>query len=363
MAGAISIGTSLTFRTASNETEVQTNGNQLAVVSCIASGGVTIDGFDIEGSDGTPGATLTSGNITNVEYGIRPSGAFSNLTIENNIIRNAEIGFRGDGSASNNLITANWFDSIGVYDFGYAVSLRTNFYANVTDNLMTEVQSGVQSNAMSGAGGPGSWLVQGNTILRLRGRQVWDNLQFNGATSMTINNNTITLTGGAEHRRQRRLRRPGKLQRPHHRHSAGQYSGCCRGHDYQQQHQRYGLRRNAVQHDDQQHRHAHATNTITGNGVGVYLTNIVQFNPVTTTVLGGSANNPTGTATANLTGLTLAGNTTGVLVNTSNPSSTDGVSLTIGSGDSIAGGALRDLWSAVPQSSIAGNTLNNLVIR
>ncbi len=61
----------------------------------------------------------------------------------------------------------------------------------------------------------------------------------------------------------------------------------------------------------------------------IYLTNIVQVNPVTTTVLGGSANNPTSIGTANLTGLSLSNDTTGVLVNASNASTTFGVSLIV----------------------------------
>ncbi len=83
--------------TRSAESEVLTNGNQVAVFT-ISSNGVKIDGFDIEGDDpNVTGVTLTSGNDANAEYGIRPSAGYSNLTIQDNIIRNVEIGFRGDG--------------------------------------------------------------------------------------------------------------------------------------------------------------------------------------------------------------------------------------------------------------------------
>ena len=61
------------------------------------------------------------------------------------IVTHAGIGVRLDGTSSGSVITQNWFDSIGGYDYGYAVSLRTNAYADVTDNLMTRVHSGLHT--------------------------------------------------------------------------------------------------------------------------------------------------------------------------------------------------------------------------
>ena len=47
-----------------------------------------------------------------------------------------------------------------------------------------------------------------------------------------------------------------------------------------------------------------STNTIKNStAAGVYLTNIVGFNPVTSTVLGGTANNPTGVGKIDLSNL------------------------------------------------------------
>ncbi len=254
------------------------------------------------------------------------------------------------------MIADNWFDSIGFYDFGYAVSLRTNFYANVTDNLMTRVQSGLDTNAFSGASGPASWLFQGNTV-QAYGAGVWDNLQFNGATSLTISDDTISsLTAPST-----------PSNAPVRVNYDGQSIGILLASIQDSvgvtitnntiSGMGYGVTlyntttSNTIT--------IGGTNTITGNGVGVYLTNIVQFNPVTTTVLGGSANNPTGIGTANLTGLSLSNDTTGVLVNASNASTTFGVSLVVGSGDTISGGT-TGLTVNGALASIAGNTLGNL---
>ncbi len=178
------------------ETTIQTVGNQNAVAT-IASGSVIIDGFTIDGNDpSVVGGTLASGDDANVFYGVLSAGAFSNLTVKNNIVTHASIGFRGDGAASGNLITQNWFDSIGNYDFGYAVTLRTNFYADVTDNLMTRVWTGVHTNNFSQAG-PATWTVSGNTI-HSYAAGIWDNLQYQAATSLSIDHNTISAETGAQ---------------------------------------------------------------------------------------------------------------------------------------------------------------------
>jgi uncharacterized delta-60 repeat protein len=354
-AGAAASGNSPT-RLAGSESEVLTNGNQSAVFT-ISSDHVTINGFYIEGNDtGVVGGTLTSGVNTNATYAVLISGAHSNLNVENNVIKDVAVGFYGSGTAASNLINQNWFDSIGVYDYGYAVTLRTNFYADVTNNLMTRVQSGIQTNNFSGAVGPASWFFSGNTISAY-GAGIWDNLQYNQASPLTIDGNTIT-----------------SLAVPNI--SANTLSGATansNGHTIGillvsiQDAVSVTITNNSVSGmaygvtlfntTTSSTITLDGTNSISNNGVGVYLTNIVQYNPVTTTVLGGSANNPTATGTADLTGLMLTGNTTGVLVYTSNPDTTDGVSLTLGSGDTISGGT-TGLEVSGALASIAGDSLS-----
>ena len=66
------------------------------------------------------------------------------------------VGFRGDGASQNNVITENLFDSIGAFDFGYAVSLRTN-YCDIGFELDRDQQRVVViaalDNLMKGAAG------------------------------------------------------------------------------------------------------------------------------------------------------------------------------------------------------------------
>ena len=177
------------------EAIVRTVGNQNAVFS-VSSNNVAINGFMLDGDDpSTTGVMLGSGEDTNTSYGVRPTGN-NHVVVRDNIIKRVAIGFRGDGASQNNLITENLFDSIGFFDFGYAVSLRSNYYADVTNNKMTRVWTGVHTNNFSTAGGPAAWLIFSNEIHSYAaGILYW--LQFNSATSASIVGNQISAETGA----------------------------------------------------------------------------------------------------------------------------------------------------------------------
>ncbi len=315
------------------ESIVLTSGNQ-AQVFLVSASNVTIDGFVVDGDDPlVVGGTLSSGDDANVLYGVKTSGTISGLTVQNNIIRHASIGVRGDGTSSGNLITRNWFDSIGAYDFGYAVTLRTNFYADVTNNLMTRVHSGLHTNNFFGSGGPSTWLFQDN-IVQAYAAGVWDNLQYNGATSLTIDHNDIS-----------------SLTSPLSAPNRALFDGLSVGILLVTLQNTVGvtITNNAIDGmaygvvlyntETSSIPTIGGSNTITNNGVGVYLTNIVGFNPVSATVLGGAANNPTGVGRVVLDDLNLNGNSTGVLVQGDNPVSPFGAVLTLQNATTISGGS------------------------
>ena len=111
-------------------------------------------------------------------------------------MKRAAIGVRGDHASNGNLIDNNWFDAIGVLDFGYAVTLRTNYYADVTNNKMTRVWTGLHTNNHNGAGGPASFPITGNEIHAYAGGILYW-LQYNQATGATISGNQITAETGA----------------------------------------------------------------------------------------------------------------------------------------------------------------------
>jgi autotransporter-associated beta strand protein/parallel beta-helix repeat protein len=179
-----------------SEAEVLTSGNQNAVFTVSASN-VSIDGFYLEGNDpAVTGSTLASGVDSNALYGVLASGAPSHLTVENSIVKDVFVGVRGDGASTGSLITRNWLDSIGNFDFGYGVTLRTDFYADVTNNLMTHVWTGVHLNNFHNAGGPATWTIAGNEIHSYAGGLLYW-LQYGSATPLTFDSNQISAETGA----------------------------------------------------------------------------------------------------------------------------------------------------------------------
>jgi uncharacterized delta-60 repeat protein len=338
ISGASASGVSPT-RTAISETEILTNGNQVAVVQVTAAN-VTIDGFDLEGNDpAVTGSALESGVDSNAEYGVLAGtgassnpDAVSNLTVENDVIKDVFIGVRGDGvnsttAVTGGLITDNWFDSIGNFDFGYGVSLRTSFYADITNNLMTRVWTGIHLNDFHLAGGPATWTISGNEIHSYAaGLLYW--LQYGSATPLTFENNQISAETGAV------ANNFGVLITTVQNSDQLNFTGnTITGTDYG-----IGLTNvstsNVISFD--------GTNSIVGAKVaGVYLTDNLNFNPVGTTVLTSDAY--TGAANAikvNIDGMSIstAPGAIGVEVQTSRTSNDVAATANISNDTSITTG-------------------------
>lgn len=182
------------------EAIIVTNGPSNAVIMVTASN-ITLDGLKIDGDDplATGGATYagTDGNtyfgISNYVQGPGTVFPVSGLTVQNSIITNTFMGIRLNGGAAStgNTITRNWFDAIGNFDFGYAVSLRFHFYADVTNNLMTRCLSGVHTSVHSLAG-PAVWSITGNEIHSYGAGICSWGIDTGAATGATITGNQLS---------------------------------------------------------------------------------------------------------------------------------------------------------------------------
>src|SRR5205085_6107503 len=132
---------------------------------------VTVRGLHIDGDAPAAGTPVYSGADANVFYGITNGNTaggtpINNLLVQNNIIEHAAIGVFANSDSdptggttltlsTGNVIDGNLLRDIGVFDFGYAVSLRNDFNANVTNNVMRRVHTGISVNNNSSAA-PGS---------------------------------------------------------------------------------------------------------------------------------------------------------------------------------------------------------------
>jgi nitrous oxidase accessory protein NosD len=182
------------------ESLIHANGNTSGVVTVTANN-VTISGFTVSGDDpSTVGQPVYSGADANAFYAITNGTVgggtpINGLTVRDNIIQRAALGVLGNGNAggsTTSVIDANMFQDIGVYDFGYAISLRDNFYANITNNVMRRVYTGIHVNNFSTAKGS-PWLVQGNDI-ESYANGLWHNQSYSAATAMTLDDNDFSTS-------------------------------------------------------------------------------------------------------------------------------------------------------------------------
>ncbi len=202
--------------------------------------GVTIKGFTFDGDN----PALHSGidiNGADVDACILMSSyeGIGNIVVENNILKNATYAgmdfynyYNGMAATSGNYIRYNRIDGMGemTYGWGRGIVITRNFYADVTDNVITHTRVGLQVDLhnQTNPGTTGSvknnqistWLlglflnqqwtgltpfvIQDNafTAENYSGAYKWNGILVStvtGTANATINNNTITIPSGVSY--------------------------------------------------------------------------------------------------------------------------------------------------------------------
>ena len=325
---------------------------------------VTIDGFTIDGSNaslntgGHSGVTLngvdidTGAGIDNSigSFDANPGGFDVTMTVTNNVIENLErYGVLIDNTAAStavagNLVSHNKIDNIPAGDNsgdssgrGRGAAFEDGVYGTFSYNVVTRVDVGWQDDNYFLAS-PGAGTVVDHNTITTYDRGIFHNLQYEGATPITISNNTISVE------------------------TSGDFPATSIG---------FGIELSSIQSA------VGATltdNNVTGNVYGILLwnTNTTGNVSISGGVLSGNqygidatSNDPFfGAAAASqstISNVTIVNPTTaGIAID--NSASIAGVSLAIGSGVQILlSGAETGILVTGPSTSIAGNTLNNLV--
>lgn len=161
---------------------------------------VTIKGFTIDGDN----PALTSGTIINgadVDACELVSGyeGVGNIVVENNILKHSTYSgvefynYTNPAATAGNYIRYNRFEDIGetTYNWGIGVLVYNNFYADVTDNVMTGVRTGVQTGNYYNAN-PGTTGSISNNQIGVWRLGIFHNLAYGSASPFTISGNTIT---------------------------------------------------------------------------------------------------------------------------------------------------------------------------
>jgi len=169
------------------------------VVVTIAASDVTIDGFIIDGDN----PSLSSGLVYNgadidAEDGIGAFDPFhNNIIVTNNIIKNFSwdgIDFYpdngvGHAASTGNEIKQNRISNLGGNFGDVAILIYNDFYAEVEDNLITDVYVGIQTGNNYLAGGPAS--ISNNEIVA-RSIGIFHNLHYANASDYTLANNDVS---------------------------------------------------------------------------------------------------------------------------------------------------------------------------
>jgi hypothetical protein len=174
---------------------------QLSVVD-IQAGGVTLDGFVVDGDNPAIATGLPMGAADpDVDSGIWATG--SGIHIDHNVIRNlVYAGVEGYNSSTSapatqgNTLQQNWVHNINApSQWGIGIVVLWNYYADISDNLLDDVRIGVQTNYFfKTAPVPADARIAGNSI-RASVTGIYHNYHVadvSQASPFTISGNSIT---------------------------------------------------------------------------------------------------------------------------------------------------------------------------
>ena len=160
---------------------------------------VTIKGLTIDGDN----PTLTSGVVYNgadidAIEGIAGYEGVGGIVVENNVIRNLTYSgidfynYTNSAATSGNYIRYNKIDNLGGggYGWGLGVLLYNNFYAVVSNNVITRARVGVQTGNFSQANPGVAASISDNEITATR-LGIFYNLHYSNASPFTIEGNEI----------------------------------------------------------------------------------------------------------------------------------------------------------------------------
>ena len=340
------------------ETSLQgsTSGVIVRVGSPLGHVDVSIDGFTIDGHNAslTGGRTLngveihTGAGIANSigSFDANPGGYDTTLDIQNNVIQNLErYGVLLDNVAARtatagNDVSHNKIDNLPSGnnfggERGRGAAFEENVYGTFSYNVVTRVNVGWQNDNYDQASPGAGTLIDNNTISTYH-RGIFHNLQYSNATAATISNNTISAETAGDF--------PASATNFGIEVSSLQGTVGVNVIDNDVTGTVYGV---LLWNNPTTGSIAVSGGTLTGNQYGIFATsNDDQF--------GGAS----GASQATISDVTIVNPTlAGIAID--NSANIAPVALTIGSGNSVAGGPVGLLVDG-PNTEIIGDTLNDL---
>jgi len=174
------------------EANIIPNSVGLGPLIMLGANDVTIDGFNINGSNPALGrlGVIDGVNLT-MAFGVQNFGGENNFVFMNNVVSTLDTAVQLFGESHGGLITQNLFDNIDQALFnGFAINLVSDYFSDVTNNVFARTHTAIFATAYSAAG---SATIDGNGM-----SVTWDGIvldRLSGTEVWTVSNNVIVAAG------------------------------------------------------------------------------------------------------------------------------------------------------------------------
>jgi len=160
---------------------------------------VTIDGFLLDGDNpGLVSGTVLNGADIDAEEAIVSYEGVGDMTVVNNIVRNTSYTginfynyYNGGTATDNNTINHNLVQNLGAFGFGIGILIYNNFYADITNNELSDVRVGIQTGNFYAAN-PGAPVSISDNQIASRRTGIFYNLHYSNASPFTVSSNDIS---------------------------------------------------------------------------------------------------------------------------------------------------------------------------
>ena len=177
-----------------------TNATTMLYMTC---SGVVLKGLTFDGNNPalTSGLLIDAVDVDACEAIASYEGVGA-ITIQNNIVKNINYcaidlyNYTNNAATKDNFIQNNLIQNLSQISWGIGILIYNNFYAVISENVITKARVGIQTgNYHRAIPAGGQARIENNTLSVYR-RGIFYNLHYSDASPFSIKNNIITIVNG-----------------------------------------------------------------------------------------------------------------------------------------------------------------------